>query len=91
MHVVPTALVRCAYPSLCQVEWHVARIYKVVLMCNLSLNSTKRSMSGETSLRPSKFDELCDKLAEKYGENPESVWRETVGDDVADDTGGVDW
>ncbi len=65
----------------------------VSLLCcaTHSLNSTKRSMSGEISLRPAKFDELCDKLAEKYGENPESVWRETVGDDVADDTGEVDW
>ena len=41
-------------------------------------------MDGEISLRPAKFDELCDKLAEKYGENPESVWRETVGDEAAD-------
>ena len=48
-------------------------------------------MNGETSLRPPKFDELCDKLAEKYGENPESVWREAVGDEVADDAGDVDW
>ena len=48
-------------------------------------------MNGETSLRPAKFDELCDKLAEKYGENPESVWREAVGDEVADDAGDVDW
>ncbi len=55
------------------------------------LFSTKRSMSGERSLRPAKFDELCDKLADKYGENPESVWRETVGDDIADDAGEVDW
>ena len=48
-------------------------------------------MNGEVSLRPAKFDELCDKLADKYGENPESVWRETVGDDIADDAGEVDW
>ena len=48
-------------------------------------------MDGEISLRPAKFDELCDKLAEKYGENPESVWRETVGDEAADDAGEVDW
>lgn len=48
-------------------------------------------MDGEISLRPAKFDELCDKLAGKYGENPESVWRETVGDEAADDAGEVDW
>ena len=48
-------------------------------------------MSGETTMRPAKFDELCDKLADKYGENPESVWRDTVGEGAADDTDDVDW
>jgi hypothetical protein len=48
-------------------------------------------MSGETTMRPAKFDELCDKLADKYGENPESVWRDTVGEEAADDTDDVDW
>ena len=40
-----------------------------------------------------KFDELCDKLAGKYGENPETVWREQVGEEAADADGadGVDW
>ena len=97
---------------------------------------TKRAGGGEKAMKHMKFDELCGKLAEKfgelqskcqkhfdffywkcrkngelplkndgfvlknghhfcnlrYGDDPETVWRETVGgDDAEEDGGGVDW